>query len=475
MSDIDSEDVRAVAEAYGMTVSDEEAAGIAEVAATTATRLGSLQPSEPEGEAASGVREGDDEYNAFFRRFDLPSGDGPLADLDLAVKENTFVAGVESTCGSPAFSFTPEYSATVVSRLRDAGGNLVGTTNMDEFALKTTGESCAHGEIQNPAAPERVPGGSSSGSGAAVAAGLVDAALGSDTGGSIRIPASYCGVVGLKPTHGAVPRYGFADLAPSLDHVGPLATDVETAARVFDAIAGPDVNDPSSWNAPRETTTADAVGEDVDDLRVGLVDAAFSTSDDAVADTVRAAVEDLPVTVESVSLPTFATPLALTGIIGTEFVSLVERDGQVYATGTGYSEPYREAMAAVDPDEFGPNVRQQLLLAKAVLAEGGGSRYVAAQNARRDFTRQTEAALAEFDALVSPTTPSTALAFGAVETQDDLVNTLANTAPWNLTGHPALSVPCGEVEGRPVGLQVTTDRFDEATAVALGSAVTDEA
>lgn len=463
--------LRELADQYGLSLDDPEAAlGRVE---DSIEQFGLLEPALPESDTATDVREGEDEYNAFRQRFDLPAGDGPLDDLSVATKENVCVAGVPMTCGSEAFSFTPGYSATVVRRLQDAGASLVGTTNMDEFAMFTTGETCQHGDITNPTAPDRVPGGSSGGSGAAVAAGLVDAALGSDTGGSIRIPASFCGVVGLKPTHRAVPRFEFVDLAPSLDHVGPLATDVETAARVFEAIAGPTPEDPSTLGAASTTGVADAVGQDVSGLRVGLVEDAFAASTEDVAGTVRETADDLPVEVDTVSLPTVESLVALSSITGGEFATLVRAHGQVYGTGTGYSEPYRAALAEMDLDALGENVRNNLATSAGVLDATDDAAYVAAQGFRREFTRQAIALLAEYDALVTPTTPKTAVAFGAVQTRDDLVETLANTGPFDLTGHPALSVPCGEVEGRPVGFQVVTDYHDEATAVALGSAVED--
>lgn len=458
-----------LADQYGLSLDDPDAAvGRVE---DSIEQFGALDPSLPGSAPATDVREADDEYNAFRQRFDLPADDGPLADLSVATKENVCVAGVPMTCGSEAFAFTPGYSATVVRRLQDAGATLVGTTNMDEFAMFTTGETCRHGEITNPTVPDRVPGGSSGGSGAAVAAGMVDAALGSDTGGSIRIPASFCGVVGLKPTHRAVPRFGFVDLAPSLDHVGPLATDVETAARVLEAIAGPSPEDPSTLGATSATGVAGAVDRDVSGMRVALVEDALAVSADAVAETVRETAADLPVAVDTVSLPTLESLIALSAITGGEFAALVRNHGQVYGTGTGYSEPYRAALAEMDLSDLGENVRNSLLTSASVLDATDDAAYAAAQGFRREFTRRVMELLSEYDALVTPTTPKTALEFGAVQTRDDLVETLANTGPFDLTGHPALSVPHGEVEGRPVGFQVVTDYHDEATAVALGSAV----
>jgi aspartyl-tRNA(Asn)/glutamyl-tRNA(Gln) amidotransferase subunit A len=343
---------------------------------------------------------------------------------------------------------------------------------MDEFAYFTTGETCAHGPVENPAVEGAVPGGSSSGSGAAVAAGSLDAALGSDTGGSVRIPASYCGVVGLKPTHRSVPRFGFVDLAPSLDHVGVLAESVALAGDVFEAIAGPDRLDPSTWGQPTPSVT----GPDaVDGSRVGVVEEAMADADEAVEAAVADATEALGergVGVDRVSLPTFgATPLSGLATAGAEFTRLLADDGQVYGTGTGYSEGLRAALADLDVDRLGDNVTDQLIVGGALLELSGGSHYVAAQRVREAFVAEVDDRLREYDALVLPTTPTTAPDFGTVTDDASFVRTVSHTLPFNLTGHPALSVPCGTADGRPVGCQVVTDRHDEATALALGAVV----
>jgi len=255
----------------------------------------------------------DDPLNAFVSRFSPPPTDGgPLDGLDVGVKDNIAVAGVPMTCGSRVFESTvPARHATVVRRLIDAGAAVVGKTNMDELAYGPTGETSGFGPTRNPADPDHVAGGSSSGSAAAVASGTLDAALGSDTGGSIRLPAAFCGVVGFKPSWGMVPRVGFVEMAYTLDHVGPFAPDVATAALVFDAVAGPDPGDPSSARAGRlDGTAAEAAADPpaVGELSVGLPAELFADHvDAAVADRVRAAADDLAAagaTVEEVRLPT---------------------------------------------------------------------------------------------------------------------------------------------------------------------------
>ncbi|MXR52588.1 Asp-tRNA(Asn)/Glu-tRNA(Gln) amidotransferase subunit GatA [Halovenus sp. WSH3] len=471
-----AEALDAAAETYGLTLSGAERDAYRTEITNTEALLDSLEPTEFEGAPAGEVREGDDEYNAFLYRCELSAAaTGPLEGMTLAVKDNIAVAGVPMTCGSAAIEFEPSYHATVTERLVDAGAELIGTTNMDEFAYFTTSETCAHGPVTNPKA-EGVPGGSSSGSGAAVAAGLVDAALGTDTGGSVRIPASYCGVVGFKPTFRTVPRFGFADLASSLDHIGPLAPDVETAATVLSAINGPDGRDPSTdgMETPEPTDGLDA---GPDGLRVGLVEEAQSRADEAVAEAIEAAADELEaagVTVERVSLPGFDTqPLVNAAVTAAEFTTLAAQAGQDIGVGTGYSEQWRTAVAEMDTEKLGENVRARLVVGRALTASDDSAGYVAAQNTRRQFRTVVEDRLDEYDALVLSTTPTTAPEYGSVETDADLLETIAHTSPFNLTGHPALSVPWSGAEGPsdPVGCQIVTEWFDEATAVAVGEAL----
>ncbi|KAB1186776.1 MULTISPECIES: amidase [Haloferax] len=467
--------IRHAAEVYGFTLDDEGVERYVAELEATADALGMLDATDPTDEPAVDVAEADDAYNALLYTFSIPGNDtagGALSGYRLGVKDNLAVAGVPMTCGSAALSYTPEFHATVVQRLVDAGGDVSATTNMDEFAYFTTGETCAHGPIRNPAVDGAVPGGSSSGSGAAVAAGTLDAALGSDTGGSVRIPASYCGVVGLKPTHRSVPRFGFVDLAPSLDHVGVLSKSVALAGEVFETIAGPDPRDPSTLGMPTPDVT---VADTVDGLQVGVVEEAMDDADEGVREQVDATIEalaDAGVAVERVSLPTFrVTPLALLATSNVEFARLIADDGQVYGTGTGYSEGLRTALSDLDPTRLGDNAAGQLLVGGGLLETTGGNHYVAAQRIREAFTREVDEALATYDALVLPTTPTTAPSFGTVTDQEAFVRTISHTAPFNFTGNPALSVPCGKADGRPVGCQFVTARHDESTALTLGSAV----
>ncbi|WP_135827654.1 amidase [Halorussus halobius] len=468
---ITPEQVRETADRLGVPLSDEAVADL--VAGEDDPPTGDAP--EP-AETASNVTRADDQLNALAYRFDLPAGDGPLSSLSVGVKDNLAVAGVPATCGSAAAEFTGHDSATVVRRLAEAGADVTATTNMDEFALYTTGETCGHGRTANPRVEGCVPGGSSSGSGAAVADGLLDAALGSDTGGSVRIPASYCGVVGLKPTYGRVSRYGFADLAPSFDVVGPLARDVETVARVFDAISGPDPSDPTTYGAGAPEPASAGLDRDGSDLRLGLVEQAVERSRPRVADRVEAVAEAVAAdaaTVESVSLPGFEDAIAAhVAITGAEFAALLSDGGRAAGPETGFPAAWREtASRLARSPELGERVRKQFVRNRALDEAARDARDDAASATRAAFAGAVRDRLAEFDALVLPTTPTTAPEFGAVSTAADVTETTANTAPFNVSGNPALSVPAGTVDGKPVGLQVVSAWNDEATAIAVGEAV----
>ncbi|RQG88078.1 Asp-tRNA(Asn)/Glu-tRNA(Gln) amidotransferase GatCAB subunit A [Natrarchaeobius halalkaliphilus] len=430
------------------------------------------------------VEPGTDAYNAIRYHCRVTndemttrSGDGrSLSGVDVVVKENIAVAGVPMHCGSEAVDFEPGYHATVVSRLIDAGVNVVGTTNMDELAYFTTGETCAFGPTDNPVVDGCVPGGSSSGSAAAVAGELVEAALGSDTGGSVRIPSSFCGIVGLKPTHRSVPRFGFADLSPSLDQIGPIARTVETVAQMYDVLAGPDVRDRSTHASSPAKDATEGVGESVDGRCIAVIGEAMDEATTGVSDQVERAVETLEgtgVDTTDVSVPEYRTATAAMRMIaGSEFAALCTFEGHIPGSGTGHSESWRsEISTAIQSPDLGENVREQIVTASA-LNEYGLEQYVTAQEIAAEFTETIATLLEEYDALLTPTTPMTAPTFGSVTSPKDFTRTIANTAPFNLTGHPALTVPHGTVNGAPVGVQFVGARYDERTLMAFGSELT---
>jgi aspartyl-tRNA(Asn)/glutamyl-tRNA(Gln) amidotransferase subunit A len=473
---ISPEQVKEQAKRFGIRLPEETIADLVREANDERT---ALQPSEPSATdvTATDVTRASDKANSLLYRFDLESKDGPLSSLRLGVKDNIAVAGVPMTCGSAAVEFTGHRTATVVRRLADAGVDVTATTNMDEFALYTTGETSGHGPTMNPRVPDCVPGGSSSGSAAAVATGSLDAALGSDTGGSVRIPAAFCGVVGLKPTYTNVSREGFAGLAPSFDVIGPLAESVRTVARVFDAIAGPDPNDPTTYGAGPNEPASDGLGRDVEGFRLGLVKEGLRGSRPPVRDVVRAvmdSISDASIMFDRVSLPEFeAAKAAHITTTGIEFSALFASGGRIIGPETGYPEAWRETIEELPgADNLGERIHDQLVLNRAFDDATNGELYTVAHEIRSEFTESVSNRLQEFDALVLPTTPMVAPDFGAVTDAEDVNETTANTAPFSVSGNPALSIPVGTIDGKPIGLQIVTAWNDEATAIALGDSIT---
>ena len=408
---------------------------------------------------------GDDPHNAWLSRFDLAreGADGPLAGLDVAVKDNTLVAGAPLTNGSLAFEgVVADGHAAVVDRLLDAGARLVGKTNLDELAFGPTSETSAFGHVENPRAPGHVAGGSSSGSTAAVATGEVDLALGSDTGGSVRIPASYCGVVGLKPTYGRVPAHGVTPLAASMDHVGPIAPDVATAARGFAVMADP---------APGASAPLDPdppLAGDLDGLVVGVDDRFFADPvDDGVERAVRAAVDAMAAAgaeVVDVDVPALEhSRAAWWGVAPAEFAATVLAGGAGLFRRGRVAPTTARALRALGGEAgraLGDGVKEMLALGAHLLLDRRGEDYARATGVRATLREQYDAALDGVDVLAGPATPTTALEVGGFERG---VTPPVNwcTHPTDLTGHPAVSVPAGELDGRPVGLHLVAGAHEE--------------
>ena len=405
--------------------------------------------------------------------------DGPLAGRSVAVKDNISTEGVRTTCGSAMLDdYVPPYDATVVERLKTAGATVVGKTNMDEFGMGTTTETSAFGPTRNPVDRSRVPGGSSGGSAAAVAAGEADLALGSDTGGSIRCPAAFCGVVGIKPTYGLVSRYGLVAYANSLEQIGPLAPTVESAAELLEVIAGPDDRDATTRDAGADAAYADAADGDVEGLTVGVPTELIEGADERVVRTFEAALADLEAQgaeTHEVSLPSVERAVQAYYVIAMSEASsnLARFDGVRYGPETEGEGNWNEAFARVREEGFGDEVKRRILLGTYALSAGYHDKYYTkAQDARAWLKRDFDEALAEADVLASPTMP--VLPFELGESLDDPLRMYladANTVPVNLANLPAISVPAGEADGLPVGLQLIGGAFDERTLVRAASAV----
>jgi aspartyl-tRNA(Asn)/glutamyl-tRNA(Gln) amidotransferase subunit A len=403
---------------------------------------------------------------------------GPLAGVPVAVKDNLCTDGVATTCSSRILEgWVPPYDATVVKRLAAAGAVTVGKTNLDEFAMGSSTENSAFGPTRNPVDRSRVPGGSSGGSAAAVAAGFAPLSLGSDTGGSIRQPAAFCGVVGVKPTYGLVSRYGLIAFASSLDQVGPFATTVADAALLLEVIAGHDPADATS--IPQ---AAPAISEHLDDgvagLRVGLVTELLGEGiDPDVAARVREAADALAAAgahVEEVSVPAVTFGLSAYYLIAPAEASsnLARFDGVRY--GLRVDAPTtNEMMVATRTQGFGAEVKRRIMLGTYALSAGYyDAFYGQAQKVRTLICRDFAAAYEQVDVLLSPTTPTTAFELGAIE--DPLTMYLNDTCtiPTNLAGHPAMSVPFGtDAGGLPVGVQVLAPALGEVAMFRAAAAL----
>jgi len=429
------------------------------------------------------------EYNGYVTEERIEgAADGPLADKTVAVKDNISTADVRTTCGSAMLEdYVPPYDATVVERLKAAGATITGKTNMDEFGMGTTTETSAFGPTDNPAAPGHVPGGSSGGSAAVVAAGDADLALGSDTGGSVRCPAAFCGVVGIKPTYGLVSRYGLVAYANSLEQIGPIAPSVEAAAELLSVIAGPDERDATTRDATRAGSDYDyaaAADGDVSGMTIGIPTELRDGADEAVREVFRAAVEDLEsqgAETVAVDLPSVEHAVEAYYVIAMSEASsnLARFDGVRY--GASASETagevdgdWNEAFAAVREAGFGDEVKRRVLLGTYALSAGYHDKYYEkAQDARAWVQQDFDDALEEADVLASPTMPVPPFEQGeSLEDPMTMYLADANTVPVNLANLPAISVPAGETDdGLPVGLQFVGPAFGEHAIVRAGSAL----
>jgi aspartyl-tRNA(Asn)/glutamyl-tRNA(Gln) amidotransferase subunit A len=402
---------------------------------------------------------------------------GPLAGVPIAVKDVIVTKGLRTTCGSKLLEqYIPPYDATAVIRLEEAGGVIVGKANCDEFAMGSSNENSAYGPVRNPVDPERVPGGSSGGSAASVAQGTSVVSLGSDTGGSIRQPASFCGIVGVTPTYGRVSRYGLTAFASSLDHIGPFARSVSDAATLLQAIAGRDPHDATSADAPVPDYKAAMDGK-VRGMRIGLPKEYFKGLTSETGNLIEKGIDALKrlgCEVSEVSLPTTDYAIACYYIICTAEASsnLARYDGVRYtarASGNSLMDMYRSTRG----EFFGAECKRRIMLGTYVLSAGYyDAYYLKAQQVRALILRDFVEAFKEVDALVTPVSPFPAFKLGE-KLQDPMEMYLSDiyTITGDLAGIPCMSVPCGSTSsGLPVGMQILTKHFDEAGMFKLADA-----
>ena len=399
---------------------------------------------------------------------------GPLAGVPIAVKDNICTKGQKTTCASKILgNFVPSYNASAVEKLNEAGMIVIGKTNMDEFAMGSTTETSYYGETKNPWDKNKVPGGSSGGSAAAVASEEVVCALGSDTGGSIRQPASFCGVTGIKPTYGRVSRYGLIAYGSSLDQIGPLAKDVTDCAALLEIISQYDKKDSTSVNRDDNYFTG-ALVDDVKGLKIGLPRDYFSEGlDPDIKDAVYAAakkleekgaiVEEFDLGMVEYTIPTYYI------IAAAEASSNLERfDGVKYGYRTDSYTDLHNMYKKSRSEGFGPEVKRRIMLGSFVLSSGYyDAYYVKALKAKALIKQAYDKAFEKYDIILGPVAPTTALKMG--ESLSDPIKMYLGdvyTVPVNLAGLPGISLPCGyDRDGMPIGLQMVSDAFNEKTII----------
>ena len=401
---------------------------------------------------------------------------GPLSGVPIAVKDNICVKGLQTSCGSKILGdYHPPYNATVIERLNNAGAVIIGKTNCDEFAMGSSNENSAFGPVRNPWDTTRVSGGSSGGSATAVAAGIVPVALGSDTGGSVRQPASLCGVLGLKPTYGRNSRYGLVAFASSLDQIGVFGRKVKDVASVLGVIAGRDPKDATTADVPVPDYVAALTG-DLKGMRLGFPHALFGKGlDDEVKRSVESVVDvyrDLGVEIVDVELPNAGYAIAVYYIIATAEASsnLARFDGVRYGFRAEDVPELRQMYRKTRAEGFGAEVKRRIMLGTYVLSAGYYDAYYRkAQQVRTLIKNDFLEAFNHCDAIITPTSPTPAFAIG--EKVDDPLSMYLNdiyTVTANLAGVPGISVPCGLSSGRlPIGFQLLGPYWSEATLLKL--------
>jgi len=428
-------------------------------------------------ESLDTIKKLDDKVKAFISLVENPSWEtGKFWGIPIAIKDNILVFGTKTTCASKILgNYDSPYDATAVKKLKKAGFAIVGKTNLDEFAMGSSTERSAFFVTRNPWDLERVPGGSSGGSAAAVSAGMVIASLGSDTGGSIRQPAAFCGVVGFKPTYGLVSRYGLVAFASSLDQIGPITKTVRDAAIIMEIIYGKDPND--STTVDRKMNFLEGIEDGIEGMKFAVPHEVYSQGlDDGVAESFEEFIkllEKLGASVERVSMPHLKYSVATYYIIAPAEASsnLARYDGVKYGLRIE-KEGLKETYMRTRNEGFGEEVRRRIMLGTFTLSAAYYEAYFdKAQRVRKKISDEMNEILENFDAILTPTSPVPAYKIG--EIKDPLTYYLMDifTIPANLGGFPALSIPFGFSKGLPVGIQIMGKRFDDSKVLRVGRAV----
>lgn len=404
--------------------------------------------------------------------------DGKLRGKTVVIKDNVCVAGLPMMNGASTFEgYVPEVDATVVTRVLDAGATIVGKSVCEYFCFSGGSHTSATGPVQNPRKPGYSTGGSSSGSGALVASGEVDMAIGSDQGGSVRIPSAYCGIYGMKPTHGLVPYTGAMPIELTVDHLGPMTNNVQDNALMLEVLAGSDGLDPRQLQLPATPLYSEGLRDGVAGLRIGILREGFGleNAEPSVDEAVRAAAQvlrKLGATVEEVSVPLHATGLAIWLPIAAEGATQQMMKGNSH--GFNWRGMYMTSMIdhhagwRARADELPDTVKLTMVLGEYFTSRYNGRYYAKSQNLARRLRAEYDAALQSFDLLLLPTVPMRASKLPPArcpipESLTRAFEMLANTAPFDISGHPAMSLPCGVAGELPIGLQLVGRRFDEAT------------
>ncbi|RQG94897.1 amidase [Natrarchaeobius chitinivorans] len=482
-----SEEIRSLGDDLHLDLTDDEVEAFRELisdnldAYETVRRYSQRGKRQPDRELDPGERaRTDDPYNAWITRCEISGADdGPLAGSDVALKDSVAVAGVEMTCGSQVMEgYVPDVDATIVTRLLEAGGRIVGKTNMDDMAFTGNGHSSAFGPTLNPHDDSRLAGGSSGGSAIAIVTGEADVAIGTDQGGSIRVPAAWSGIVGHKPTHGLVPYTGIAGIENTIDYVGPMAADVTTTARALTVLAGADPDDPRQPDEVPTERYEDALEGDASELSIAVVEEGFERpeADERVNERVRAGLETLEeagATVDDVSLPIHDDAVDIYSVALAEGTVASFRGENVGRNWRGwYNTSWVESFGKfrrAQGGSFPPSFKYNLLLGAYASEQFHSAYYARAMNLRNELEEAYDEVLAEYDVLAMPTAPQLPNEYvpdqDIFEFIDDAWGSLANACQFNATGHPAASVPVEDVDGLPVGLMLVGSHFDDATVL----------